>query len=62
MNVDELKVHTSGDGQVDKTRTDVYLHFVNMDDNSILEVDTVLRLIDTNVESLDQLFKVFFSI
>ena len=59
VNVDELKVHTSGDGQVDKTRTDVYLHFVNMEDNSILEVDSVLRLIDTNVESLDQLFKDF---
>lgn len=59
--MDELKVHSNEDGQLDKTRTDAYLHFVNVKDNSIMEVDTVLRLIDANVESLDQLFKVLFS-
>ena len=58
MNVDELKVHSNEDGHLDKTRTDAYLHFVNIKDNSIMEVDVVLRLIDSNVESLDQLFKV----
>lgn len=58
VNVDELKVHSNEDGQLDKTRTDAYLHFVNSKDNSIMEVDAVLRLIDANVESLDQLFKV----
>ena len=52
-------MHSNEDGQLDKTRTDAYLHFVNMKDNSIMEVDTVLKLIDANVESLDQLFKVF---
>ena len=58
VNVDEFKVHVNDEGLADKTRTDVYLHFVNEEDNSILEVDTVLRLIDANIESLDQLFKV----
>lgn len=58
VNVDDLKVHSNGDSQVDKTKTDVYLHFVNQEDNSIMESDTVLRLIDVHVESLDQLFKV----
>ncbi|KAB0799063.1 hypothetical protein PPYR_06943 [Photinus pyralis] len=59
VNVDELKVHTNHDGTVDKTRTDVYLHLVNRRDNSILEVDEVLRLIDQNTEKLDYLFKEF---
>jgi hypothetical protein len=58
VNVDELKVHSNEDGQLDKTRTDAYLHFVNAKDNSVMEVDFVLRLIDANIESLDQLFKV----
>jgi len=58
VNVDELKVHSNEDGQIDKTRTDAYLHFVNAKDNSVLEVDVILRLIDANIESLDQLFKV----
>lgn len=61
MNVDELKVHSNEDGQVDKTRADLYMHFVNSKDNSIMEVDSVLRTIDANVESLDQLFKVTIS-
>ncbi|EFX90417.1 hypothetical protein DAPPUDRAFT_309564 [Daphnia pulex] len=55
VNVDELKVHSNEDGQLDKTRTDAYLHFVNAKDNSVMEVDFVLRLIDANIESLDQL-------
>ena len=59
VNVDELRAHSNGDGQVDKTKTDVYMHLVNPVDNSVLEVDAVLRMIDTNVESLDQLFKDF---
>ncbi|EFX79347.1 hypothetical protein DAPPUDRAFT_52523 [Daphnia pulex] len=48
VNVDELKVHSNEDGQLDKTRTDAYLHFVNAKDNSVMEVDLVLRLIDAN--------------
>ncbi len=51
-------MHSNEDGQLDKTRTDAYLHFVNAKDNSVMEVDFVLRLIDANIESLDQLFKV----
>lgn len=58
VNVDLFKVHESRDGRVDKTRTDLYLHFVNPKDHSILEVPHVLRLIDQNIEHLDSLFKV----
>ncbi|KAF5272299.1 hypothetical protein FQR65_LT04956 [Abscondita terminalis] len=59
VNIDELKVHANHDGSVDKTRTDVYMHLVNKRDNSILEVDDVLKLIDQNTEKLDYLFKEF---
>ena len=58
MNVDDFKVHENKDGSVDKTKTDLYLHLVDRKDNSILEVDEVLRLIDHNIEKLDYLFKV----
>lgn len=58
VNVDDFKVHENRDGSVDKTKTDLYMHLVDRRDNSILEVDDVLRLIDQNVEVLDDLFKV----
>lgn len=34
------------------------MHLVNREDNSILEVTDVLRLLDENIEKLDSLFKV----
>lgn len=58
VNVDDFKVHENKDGSVDKTKTDLYMHLVDPIDNSILEVDEVLRLIDQNIEKLDYLFKV----
>lgn len=58
VNVDEIKIHSNEDGTADKTRSDLYMHFVNPEDNSILEVDDILRLVDMNIESLDDLFKV----
>lgn len=58
VNIDEFRVHANHDGTVDKTRTDLYLHLVDRRDNSILEVDDVLRLVDQNTERLDGLFKV----
>lgn len=58
VNVDEYKVHETHDGRVDKTRSDMYLHFVDHRDNSIMEVSHVLRIIDENIEHLDTLFKV----
>ena len=58
INVDEFKVHENQDGSVDKTRTDLYLHFVDRRDHSIMEVTSVLNLVDQNIERLDKLFKV----
>uniref|UniRef100_A0A6P7FSK3 Cadherin-23 n=1 Tax=Diabrotica virgifera virgifera TaxID=50390 RepID=A0A6P7FSK3_DIAVI len=59
VNVDEFRVHANQDGTIDKTRTDLYLHLVDKKDNSILEVDEVLKLVDQNTEKLDHLFKDF---
>ncbi|KAK9884479.1 hypothetical protein WA026_007322 [Henosepilachna vigintioctopunctata] len=59
VNIDEFRVHANHDGTVDKTRTDLYLHLVDKTDNSILEVEEVLRLVDQNTEKLDGLFKDF---
>jgi hypothetical protein len=59
VNVDEFKVHENQDGSVDKTRTDLYLHFVDRRDHSIMEVTRVLNLVDQNIERLDKLFKVW---
>ncbi|XP_044756938.1 cadherin-23 [Coccinella septempunctata] len=59
VNIDEFRVHANHDGTVDKTRTDLYLHLVDKTDNSILEVEEVLRLVDQNTEKLDSLFKDF---
>ncbi|XP_047739893.1 cadherin-23 [Hyalella azteca] len=57
VNVDEYRVHETQDGDVDQTKTDLYLHFVNPEDNSVLEVPQVLSTIDKNVHRLDHLFK-----
>lgn len=59
VNVDEYKIHENHDGSVDRTRTDLYLHLVNREDNSILEVSEVLEVVDRNIERLDNLFKDF---
>lgn len=59
VNVDEFKVHENKDGSVDNTKTDLYLHFVNQKDNSIIDVHQVLQMVDQNIERLDGLFKDF---
>lgn len=57
VNIDEIKVHENKDGSVDKTKTDLYMHLVEREDNSIYEVPEVLKLIDLYIEHLDDLFK-----
>lgn len=52
-------MHENKDGTVDRTKTDLYLHLVNKNDNSVIEVSEVLRLVDQNIEQLDELFKEF---
>lgn len=50
-------MHENKDGSVDKTKTDLYMHLVGKEDNSIYEVADVLNLIDSHIEHLDELFK-----
>lgn len=57
VNIDEIKIHENKDGSVDKTKTDLYMHLVEKEDNSIYEVPEVLNLIDSHIENLDELFK-----
>jgi hypothetical protein len=59
VNIDDFKVHENKDGTVDRTKTDLYLHLVSKNDNSIIEVSEVLRLVDEHIEQLDELFKEF---
>lgn len=59
VNIDAYKIHENKDGTVDRTKTDLYLHLVDRKDNSIIEVSDVLRLVDQNIEQLDDLFKEF---
>ena len=57
VNVDQIKVHENPDGSVDKTKTDVLLHFVNAQDNTIVEANNVIQTLDYNTEKLDPFFK-----
>ena len=57
VNVDQIKVHENPDGSVDKTKTDVLLHFVNANDNTIIEALDVIQSLDYNTEQLDPFFK-----
>ena len=52
-----MKVHENTDGSVDKTKTDVLLHFVNAEDNTIVEARDVIQTLDYNTEQLDPFFK-----
>ena len=54
VNVDRYVVHED-----DQTKTDVLFHFVNPGDNTIMEVNDVLRMIDYKTEDLDDVFKEF---
>jgi len=58
VNIDEIRVHQSSLGAIDKTKSDLYLHFVYPENNSVIEAEDVLKMLDSNVEKLDGVFKV----
>ncbi|KAK2717587.1 hypothetical protein QYM36_006383, partial [Artemia franciscana] len=57
VNIDEIRVHQSSLGAIDKTKSDLYLHFVYPENNSVIEAEDVLKMLDSNVEKLDGVFK-----
>ncbi len=57
VNADAFKTHENRDGTMDKTKTDVLLHFVDPRDNRVMEAGDVLRLIDYRTEELAEAFK-----
>ena len=57
VNADAFKVHQNRDGSMDKTKTDVLLHFVDPGDNKVMEADDVLKLVDYRTEELAEAFK-----
>ena len=59
VNVDHLKVHGNQDGSVDKTKTDVFLHFVHPANNTVIDVHDILRTLDYKTTELDPFFKTF---
>lgn len=52
-----FKFHLNKDGSVDKTKTDFFIHLVEPEKNVVLDAPEALRLIDLNIEELDELFK-----
>ena len=58
VNVDSFRVHKTGGGRVDVTKSDLFLHFVDQDDKSVINVDRVLDILDRNVHKLNKPFKV----
>ncbi len=54
VNVDAFEIHDN-----DATKTDVLLHFVDSRDNSVMDVQEILRIIDYKTEQLDPLFREF---
>ncbi len=59
VSADAFLVHENDDGSLDKTKTDVLLHFVDPRDNSVMEAAEVLRLVDYRTEELDPIFREF---
>ncbi|QQP36224.1 Putative LOC100748423, partial [Caligus rogercresseyi] len=59
VNVDALLVHKDEQGLLDRTKTDVLLHFVDPESNSVFDVSRVLKVIDYKTEELDDIFKDF---
>lgn len=57
VNIDSYKYHENKDGSVDRTKIDVLAHFVQSDDNSVMSIETVTRLLDKNIINLNTLFQ-----
>ncbi|XP_061692923.1 cadherin-23 [Syngnathoides biaculeatus] len=57
VNLDDIQFHVDKKGRVNYAQTDVLIHVVNNQSNTIQDVERVIQLIDENKEQLRNLFR-----
>uniref|UniRef100_A0AAV2JL38 Cadherin domain-containing protein n=1 Tax=Knipowitschia caucasica TaxID=637954 RepID=A0AAV2JL38_KNICA len=57
VNLDDVQFHVDKKGRVNYGQTDMLIHVVNNETNSILDVEKVIQMIDENKEQLKNLFR-----
>ncbi|XP_070398263.1 cadherin-23 isoform X1 [Nothobranchius furzeri] len=59
VNLDDIQFHVDKKGRVSYGQTDMLIHVVNNQTNTILSVDRVIQMIDDNKEQLRSLFRTY---
>ncbi|XP_053189417.1 cadherin-23 isoform X2 [Scomber japonicus] len=57
VNLDDIQFHVDKKGRVNYAHTDMLIHVVNNQTNTILDVERVIQMIDENKEQLRNLFR-----
>ncbi|KAA8590065.1 hypothetical protein FQN60_013999, partial [Etheostoma spectabile] len=57
VNLDDIQFHVDKKGRVSYAQTDMLIHVVNNQTNTILDVERVIQMIDENKEQLRNLFR-----
>ncbi|XP_034464114.1 cadherin-23 isoform X1 [Hippoglossus hippoglossus] len=59
VNLDDIQFHVDKKGRVNYAQTDIMIHVVNNQTNTILDVERVIQMIDENKEQLRSLFRTY---
>ncbi|XP_037533900.1 cadherin-23 [Nematolebias whitei] len=59
VNLDDIQFHVDKKGRVSYAQTDMLIHVVNNQTNTILDVERVIQMIDENKEQLRNLFRTY---
>ncbi|XP_043991850.1 cadherin-23 isoform X2 [Gambusia affinis] len=59
VNLDDIQFHVDKKGRVSYSQTDMLIHVVNNQTNTILDVERVIQMIDENKEQLRSLFRTY---
>uniref|UniRef100_A0A3Q2QWK0 Cadherin-23 n=1 Tax=Fundulus heteroclitus TaxID=8078 RepID=A0A3Q2QWK0_FUNHE len=59
VNLDDIQFHVDKKGRVSYGQTDMLIHVVNNQTNTILDVERVIQMIDENKEQLRNLFRTY---
>uniref|UniRef100_A0A3P8WJC5 Cadherin-23 n=1 Tax=Cynoglossus semilaevis TaxID=244447 RepID=A0A3P8WJC5_CYNSE len=59
VNLDDIQLHVDKKGRVNYAQTDMLIHVVNNQTNTILDVERVIQMIDENKEQLRNLFRTY---